>query len=95
MDTALKVYKAYVFDRACDYYLWEGTLTEIEVDGVQMVRHGSSLSPLNEGWNFTKTAAKRDAAARMAVLIGESQARLDKLRDEILHDDLTTEEVAR
>jgi hypothetical protein len=91
----LKVYKAYVFDRACEYYLMEGTLTEIEVDGVQMVRHGSLLSPLTDGWNFTTTSAKSDAAARMAVLIGESQARLDKLREEILHECLCTEEGAR
>ena len=95
MDNAIKVYKAYVFDRSCDYYLWEGTLTEIEVDGVQMVRHGSSLCPINEGWNFTQTAAKRDAAASIAVLIGKSQAILDALRDEILHEELTTEEVDR
>jgi len=91
----LKVYKAYVFERTCDYYLWEGTLTSIEVDGVQMVRHGSLLSPLTDGWNFTKTAAKSDAAARMAVLIGESQARLDKLREEILHESLCSEEAAQ
>jgi hypothetical protein len=95
MDTPIKVYKAYVFDQSCDYYLWEGTLTEIEIDGVQMVRHGSSLVPLTEGWNFTKTAAKRDAAQKMAVLIGKSQARLDALRDEILHEQLASEEAAR
>jgi hypothetical protein len=93
MDTPIKVYKSYVFDNQCDYYLWEGTLTDVEVDGVQMVRHGSSLSPLTEGWHFTKAGAKGDAAKRMAVLIGISQARLDKLRDEILHETLTTEEV--
>jgi hypothetical protein len=91
----LKVYKAYVFDRACEYYLMEGTLTSVEVDGVQMVRHGSLLSPLTDGWNFTTTAAKSDAAMKMAVLIGESQARLDKLREEILHEHLCTEEGAR
>ena len=95
MDNAIKVYKAYVFDRSCDYYLWEGSLTGIEIDGVQMVRHGSSLVPLNEGWNFTQTAAKKDAAAKIAVLIGKSQAMLDALRDEILHEELTREEVAR
>lgn len=95
LDTTLKVYKSYVFDRACDYYLMEGRLTSIEIDGVQMVQHGSALVPLTDGWHFTEAGAKGDAAKRMAVLIGESQARLDKLREEILHEHLCTEEDAR
>jgi hypothetical protein len=44
-------------------------------------------------WRETKAAAKADAAAGIARQIGKVQAKLDALRAEILHDDLTTEEV--
>ncbi len=94
MDSETKVFKAYVFDRECDYYLMQATVTGIVLDGVEMVRHGSSLVPVSDGWRRSKTEAKRDAAAKIAVIIGQSQAKLDKLRDEILHEDLTTEEAA-
>lgn len=93
MEAGVTVYKAYVFGSDCDYYLWEGKSSGIIIDGVEMVRHGTSLVPI-DGWHLSATDAKRGAAARMAVLIGQSQAKLDKLRDEILHEDLASNEVA-
>ncbi len=94
MDSDQKMWKAYVFTNECDFYLMEGTVTGIVIDGFEMIRHGSALVPISDGWRRSKTEAKRDAAAKIAVIIGQSQAKLDKLRDEILHEDLTTEEAA-
>ena len=88
-----KAWKAYVFSERCDYCLMEATTTDTVIDGVEMVRHGSALVPITEGWRMTQTEAKADAAMQMAVLIGKAQAKLDALREEILHEHLTSEEV--
>ncbi len=94
MDAGTKVYKAYVFDNV-DYYLMEAVATGIVVDGVEMARRGTDLVPIADKWHESKTDAKRIAHGVMVRQIGAMQAKADKLAEEILHEALTTEEVAR
>ena len=94
MDKGTKVYRAYIATTPGTYWIDEGTISEIVVDGVPLVKWFDSLVPLDSQWHATKAGAKTDAAKGIARQVGELQAKLDKLRDEMLHEALTTEEVA-
>ena len=66
--------------------------------GLNTARQGvdsrGMMTALDERWHPTKGGANADIAAHLARTIGEWQAKLDTLRDEMLHESLTTEEVA-
>jgi len=94
MEQGTKVFRAYVCVDPTNHWIDEGEVTGIVADGVPLVRHGEVLTKLNERWHRTRAAAKGEAAAALARHIGSLQAKLDTIRDEILHEDLTTEEVA-
>lgn len=97
MDKGTRVYKAYVSaaSNSSAWWLDEGTVTEITLDGVPLVRMDSGvLIPLDQRWHTSKAAAKNDALRVLIGRVGEMQAKVDELRDEIMHDCLTTEEVA-
>ena len=94
MNAGQNVYRAYVCNAPGEYWIDTGTITDIVSNGQPMVRMRSEvLVPLGKDWRATKADAKADAAARIARQIGAVQAKLDALREEILHDELTTEEV--
>lgn len=94
METGQNVYRAYVCQTPGDYWIDVGIITDLAVKGVPLVRmNGEVLLPLSDKWRLTKVHAKADAAAGIARQIGAVQAKLDALRAEILHDELTTEEV--
>lgn len=94
MDVGQQVYRAYVCQTPGDYWIDVGTITDLAVRGIPLVRmNGEVLVPLADMWRETKVHAKADAAAGIARQIGAVQAKLDALRAEILHDELTTEEV--
>lgn len=93
MDKGTKVYRAYVATTPGSYWIDEGTISEIVVDGVPFVRHYESLTPLNARWHTTKAGAQGEVVKEIAKQIGGLQAKLDMLRDEMLHASLTTEEV--
>lgn len=92
MDSGTKVYRAYVAMQPGNYWFDEGTVSEIVVDGVPLVRWHDSLVPLTDRWHASKAGAQGDVVKGLVRQIGELQAKLDKLRDEMLHDALTTEE---
>ena len=94
MDSGTKVYRAYVAMTPGSYWIDEGTISEIVVDGVPFVRLHDSLTPLTARWHATKAGAQADVVKEMAKQIGGLQAKLDTIRDEMLHESLTTEEVA-
>ena len=94
MDKGTKVYRAYVATTPGSYWIDEGTISEIVVDGVPFVRHYDSLTPLTARWHSTKAGAKADVVKELTKQIGSLQAKLDTVRDEMLHESLTTEEVA-
>jgi hypothetical protein len=48
-----------------------------------------------DGWHETEADAKHDAWRELVRLSGKLQAKIDTLRDEMLHDRLTSEEVTR
>lgn len=94
METGQEVYRAYVCSVPGEYWFDTGFVTDIVSNGEPMVRLPMGvLVPLGTDWRETKAAAKADAAAGIARQIGAVQAKLDALRAEILHDELTTEEV--
>ena len=95
MDKGTKVFRAYIGISPSVYWVDEGTVTEIVADGVPLVnRGGGMMTALDERWHPTKGGANADIAAHLARTIGEWQAKLDTLRDEMLHESLATEEVA-
>jgi len=93
MDAGQKVYRAYICQTPGDYWIDTGTITDLVVNGVPLVRmNGEVMVPLSDKWRETKVQAKADVAAGIARKIGAVQVKLDELRAEILHDELTTEE---
>lgn len=94
MDKGTKVFRAYIGSTPDMYWLDEGAVSAIVVDGKPLVQWGHMLVPLDDKWHTTKAGAQADIVAALARQIGTWQAKLDTLRDEMLHEDLTTEEVA-
>lgn len=90
----MTLYKAYVFAGG-NHYLMEAEETETVIDGVVFVQRGTAMHPETDGWRRTQLQAKRDAHLQIIRQIGEMQAKADELAAEILHDDLTAEEVTR
>lgn len=94
MEAGTKVYRAYVCTNGNDWWLDRGEVSSITENGHPLVRWADSLVPLTDKWHTSESGAKSDVAREMAVVIGKLQAKLDKLRDEILHEDLASNEVA-
>jgi hypothetical protein len=94
MTKGTTVYQAYMCVSPGEFWINDGTVTGIVSDGVPLVLHGGVMVPLDATWHRTKTEAKRDAQAQLVRQIGRLQAKADALHDEILHEVLTTEEVA-
>lgn len=96
MDKGKKVWRGYYSDGAGMPVHWvdEGEVTDIIMNGEQLVRMRNMLVPLTGDWRVTIGEAKRDIHRKLVRFIGSLQAKADKLSDEILHDDLTTEEAA-
>ena len=93
MTTGQVLYRAYVCSKPGDFWIETGETTDLTIDGKAVVKFAGCLMQTDDKWHESETDAKRDAAAAIARQIGQVQAKLDALRDEILHDDLTTEEV--
>ncbi len=98
MDAGTKVYKASLYSNPTGYerpwYITEATATGVVVDGVEMVRIHDALFPVTAGWRATETEAKADLDTQLCRVIGQLQRSLDTLREEVLHEALTTEEAA-
>jgi hypothetical protein len=93
MDKGTLVYRAYVCETPGKYWIDKGTVSEIVADGVPLVRVHNVLTPLDDKWHTTRVTALGDVATALARQIGGLQAKLDMLRDEMLHESLTAEEV--
>lgn len=93
MNKGTTVWRAYTAITPGNWWLEEGVVTEIVVDGVPLVRWLDTLVPLTDQWRASKTEAKRDAAMGIARQIGKLQVVLDELRDECLHEELASMEV--
>lgn len=94
MQAGTKVYRAYISPNHEMSWIDEGEVTEVVLDGVALVRHGSVLTKLTDRWKPSQTDAKREAHASMIRHIGSLQAKADKMMDEILHETLTQEDAA-
>lgn len=71
----------------------DGIATGISVDGEVMVRVGDTLLK-GGGFVATKAEAKQQIVDQLVRIVGVVQRQIDTLRDEILHELLTTEEAA-
>lgn len=85
-----RVYRAYVTEMSLGYWIDEGVVSST-VDGQQFVKTGSLLVLLDEKWHPTKTLAKEDVVRAFVRKAGEFQARIDELRDEIVHELVTVD----
>lgn len=94
MEAGTKVYRYEMFGAITDFsrpfYRQEATATGIVLDGKQMVRLHDLLIP-SDGWHATEREAKAAAVTALVRRIGQLQAVVDTFRDEVLHEDLTTE----
>jgi len=95
MNAGTKVYRACIVGESGTFLIDEGTIIGTLPDGIEYVRFAGLLVPRDGQWHTTRGAALADVVIFFVRKIGEYQAKLDTLRDEILHCDLTTEEVAR
>lgn len=96
MDKGTKVFKAYFsdWDNRVSHWVMEGVITEVVKDGVPLVQCGGVLEPHDDRWHSNRADAQREIHRGLVRFIGKMQAAADKLSDEILHADLTTEEAA-
>ena len=94
MDSGTKVYRPYIATTPGSYWIDEGVVSEIVVDGVPLVRFHDSLTPMASGWHATKAGAQAEIVKQIARQIGALQAKLDTIRDQMLHESLTADEVA-
>ena len=94
MNAGTKVYRACIVGESGTFLIDEGTIVGTLPDGIAYVRFATLLVPLDERWHTARGAALADVVIHLVRKIGEFQAKLDTIRDEILHCDLTTDEVA-
>ena len=92
MDKGTKVYRAYICTTPGLYWLDEGEVTEIVMDGKQLIRVHNTLVPMDLNWHQIKGSAKADVVMALAKQIGGLQAKLDTVRDEMLHESLMQDE---
>lgn len=90
-----KVYRGYLGcgrrdDGSPIYWIDEAKVTSLELDGCEMVRWGDMFVP-RAGWCETKTEAKQQIVDKLVLQAGIMQASIDRLKDEIVHECLTTE----
>jgi len=95
MDKGTKVYRAYIASTPGLWWLDEGEVTEIVMGGFQLVRLHNTLIPMDLTWHATKSSAKADVVRELAKQIGSLQAKLDAVRDEMLHESLMQDESQR
>jgi hypothetical protein len=95
MEKGMKVFKAYYsdYDNRVVHWIMEGVVSDVVKDGVPFVECGGTLEPLSDKWHDRKTDAQREIHRGFVRFIGKMQAKADALADEILHAELTTEEV--
>lgn len=92
MDKGTKVYRAYIGITPGVWWLDEGEVTEIVMDGKQLIRWHNSLVPMDLTWHPIKSSAKADVVRGLANQIGGLQAKLDTIRDEMLHESMMQDE---
>lgn len=73
------------------WYISEATVTGVEVDGVPMARVGALLTPVNR-YVESKTEAKQQVVDELVREVSALTKQIETLRDEILHECLTTQE---
>lgn len=98
MDAGQAVYRGEVFhtgsfDSAARYYISTAVATGVAVDGVEMVRMGDLLIPAGK-FVTTRREAKQQIIDTLVRFSGVLAAQIDTLRDEALHEDLTSEAAA-
>jgi hypothetical protein len=98
METGTKVYKGNVYlnplGTAKPYYLTEGEVSGVVVDGVPMIRIHDALFPATDGWRETKAEAMDDVVRQLARMSGELMKQIDEIRGVMLHESLTKEAAA-
>lgn len=94
---ATKVYRGYVgterHDNTRMTCIDEAVPTGIEIDGCEIVNWHGTYVPA-AGWLATPTAAKQQIVDKLVEKVGVLQAQIDRLKDEIVHECLTTEAAA-
>lgn len=71
----------------------EATTTGVELDGCVIVNFYGTYVPAT-GWCGSRTEAKQQIVDKLIEKAGILQAQIDRLKDEIVHECLTTEAAA-
>lgn len=100
MDKGTKVWQGSALEfrvgSPCSYYLTEGVISGVVVDGKPLVQLGTLLCAYDDPrkpWRETKIEAMRDAWRELVRQAGAVQAAADSLYAEIQHQTLTQEPV--
>jgi len=99
MDARQTVYRGQVVrsfsshDGRILWYVDKATATGIEVDGAAMVKFHDMLIPARD-FTESQIQAKQQVVDELIRIVGTIQVQIDTLRDEILHEILSTEERA-
>ncbi len=101
MDAGQAVYRGEVYltgsldggNSEARYYISTAVATGIVVDGVEMVRMHDLLLPADR-FVLNRREAKRQIIDSLVRFAGVLASQIDRLRDEVLHEDLTTEAAA-
>jgi hypothetical protein len=94
MEVGTKVYEGYVGVSADNWWINEGTVSGLVVDGKPLVRHAEMLIEMGDRWRLTRVEAKADVVTQLLRRIGKLQATVDELKDDMLHEVLTKEAAA-
>lgn len=90
MEVGTKVYEGYVGVTAENFWINEGTVSDVLVEGQPMVSYCDMLMPMGERWRATRVEAQADIVTQLMRRIGKLQATVDGLMNEML----TTEAAA-
>lgn len=94
---ATKVFRGYVGSERYDgtrlTYIDEAVPTGVELDGCLIVNWHGTYVPA-DGWLATQREAKQQIVDKLIERVGILQAQIDRLKDEIVHECLTTEAAA-
>lgn len=94
MDSGATVYEGYVGVTPTNFWINEGTVTDIVADGQPLVRYHGMLMPMGDKWRATKAEAAADIVSALHRHIGDVRKQIDKLRTELLNGKHDEQEVA-
>lgn len=84
MEAGTKVYEGYLAQSTEHFWINEGTVSDVLVEGKPMVSYGNMLMPMRESWRATRVEAQADIVTQLMRRIGKLQVMVNRLLGEML-----------